>query len=74
MSDSPPQFTPSELQDWQQSLEEANRHNVFCHCRECGSCGVALCDNREWVASNPEACVCGSKNVESIACWQFPDG
>ncbi len=65
MSDIPPPFTPSELQDWQQSLEEANRHNVFCHCREC---------EREWVASKPEACVCGSKRVESIACWQFPDG
>ena len=35
MSEIPPQFTPSELQDWQQSLEEANRHNIFCHCREC---------------------------------------
>lgn len=65
MSDIQPPFTPSELQDWQQSLEEANRHNVFCHCREC---------EREWVASKPEACVCGSKRVESIACWQFPDG
>ncbi len=65
MSEIPPPFTPLELQDWQQSLEEANRHNVFCHCRKC---------EREWVASQPEACVCGSKSVESIACWQFPDG
>ncbi|WP_068819331.1 hypothetical protein [Phormidesmis priestleyi] len=65
MSEIPPQFTPLELHDWQQSLEEAARHNIFCHCREC---------EREWIASNPEACVCGSKRVESIAYWQFPDG
>ncbi|KAM3104588.1 hypothetical protein [Phormidesmis sp. 146-33] len=65
MSNSQPHLTPTELYEWRQSLEEANRHNIFCHCREC---------EREWVASKPEACVCGSKNVESIACWQFPDG
>ncbi len=65
MPDIPSQLTPTELHQWQQSLEEANRHNIFCHCREC---------DREWIASKPEACVCGSKRVESIACWQFPDG
>ncbi|KAM3092085.1 hypothetical protein ACKFKG_23550 [Phormidesmis sp. 146-35] len=65
MSDTQPQLTPTELYEWQRSLEEANRHNIFCHCRKC---------DREWVASKPEACVCGSKSVEYIACWQFPDG
>ncbi|PSB22190.1 hypothetical protein C7B65_01945 [Phormidesmis priestleyi ULC007] len=65
MSDNQPQLTPTELREWQQSLEEANRHNIFCHCREC---------NYEWVASKPEACVCGSKSMEYISCWQFPDG
>jgi len=65
MSDLQPQFTSIELKEWQQSLEEANRHNVFCHCRAC---------DYEWVASKPEPCVCGSKSVEHIACWQFPDG
>jgi hypothetical protein len=64
MSDSP-QLTPTELHEWKQSLEEANRYNIFCHCREC---------KREWVASKPEACICGSNHVERIACWQFPDG
>ncbi len=65
MPDSQSQFPSKELHDWQQSLEEANRHNIFCHCRECGY---------EWVASKLEACVCGSQRVEHIACWQFPDG
>lgn len=64
MSDIPRQFTPAELHEWQQRLEEANRNNILCHCRKC---------DYEWVASTPEACVCGSKNVEHIACWQFPD-
>ncbi|MGF1600981.1 MAG: hypothetical protein ACFCU8_02995 [Thermosynechococcaceae cyanobacterium] len=58
-------FSHQELQNWQQGLAEANRHNVFCHCRRC---------DREWVASAPVPCECGSADVESIACWQFPDG
>ena len=65
MSEIPHQSTPEELSDWQQRLEEADRHNIFCHCRDCDA---------EWVASKPEACQCGSKNVEHLACWQFPDG
>lgn len=60
----PPQFTPAELHDWQLRLQEADRYNILCHCRVC---------DREWVSSSPEACVCGSQNVEHIACWQFPD-
>ena len=64
MSDPPPQLTPAELQAWQLGIQEANRHNVFCHCRQC---------DREWVASDYAACVCGSTNVEHILCWQFPD-
>ncbi|MDX2100178.1 MAG: hypothetical protein SFW36_20570 [Leptolyngbyaceae cyanobacterium bins.59] len=57
-------LTPSELAQWHLSLEEANRHNVLCHCRKC---------DREWVASDRENCQCGSSEVESILCWQFPD-
>lgn len=65
MSDIPSQFTPEELEQWQQTLAEANRHNIFHHCQQC---------DREWVASTEEPCRCGSHRVERIACWQFPDG
>ncbi|MGB7416221.1 MAG: hypothetical protein WA902_18610 [Thermosynechococcaceae cyanobacterium] len=58
-------FSPQELQSWQQGLAQADRHNIFCHCRSC---------DREWVASKHSPCECGSTDVESIACWQFPDG
>jgi hypothetical protein len=58
-------FTPYELETWQSCLAEANRHNVFCHCHHC---------QREWVSSAPEVCICGSQQVETILCWQFPDG
>ncbi|MEL6222514.1 MAG: hypothetical protein AAFR31_07725 [Cyanobacteria bacterium J06627_8] len=62
----PQQLSPTELAEWQRCLKEANRNNVFCHCRQCDS---------EWVASEKEACSrCGSLDVEAIACWQFPDG
>ncbi|MGB0560823.1 MAG: hypothetical protein ACPGVO_03350 [Spirulinaceae cyanobacterium] len=62
----PQQLTAAELAEWQRRLAEANRRNVFCHCRQCG---------QEWVASGREACPhCGSLDVEAIACWQFPDG
>lgn len=64
MSEYSSQFRPEELQQWQESVAEADRYNILCHCR--------LCD-REWVASTREACQCGSTNVEHIACWQFPD-
>jgi hypothetical protein len=53
-----------ELQQWQAGIEEANQHNIWCHCRVC---------DREWVASDNIPCECGSRNVEYIACWQFPD-
>ncbi len=64
---SPPEwFTPEELADWQRRLAEANRHNVFCHCRDCDA---------EWVGSAPLPCpTCGSDSIEHILCWQFPDG
>jgi hypothetical protein len=66
MRDLPSQFDPDELKEWFANLEEANRYNVFCHCRRCG---------REWVDSSFDAvCQCGSKEVERISCWQFPDG
>ncbi|WP_439343502.1 hypothetical protein [Vacuolonema iberomarrocanum] len=57
-------FTPDELAQWRASLSEANRTNIFCHCRQC---------DREWIASTEETCVCGSRSVQHIACWQFPD-
>lgn len=66
MNNPPRQFTPEELQAWQRGLAEANRNNIFCHCKDC---------DREWVASSDDVpCQCGSKRVEYIACWQFPDG
>ncbi|NEO25416.1 MAG: hypothetical protein F6K03_00595 [Kamptonema sp. SIO4C4] len=54
------------LQTWQNKIRVADRNNIFCHCRNCGE---------EWVTSerNP-SCICGSENIEAIACWQFPDG
>jgi hypothetical protein len=59
-------LTPEELQAWNQGIAEANRHNVFCHCRQC---------NAEWVASSPKPCLtCGGQDIEFILCWQFPDG
>jgi hypothetical protein len=64
MPETPSHLSPEELQAWRSSLQEANRHNIFCHCRRC---------NQEWVASDHVACSCGSKDVEYIACWQFPD-
>ncbi|HEY9818602.1 MAG TPA: hypothetical protein V6D20_22755 [Candidatus Obscuribacterales bacterium] len=50
---------------WRSRLAEASRNNVLCHCRQC---------DREWVASGPEACTCGSRHIEWLNCWQFPDG
>ncbi|MDX2214623.1 MAG: hypothetical protein SFY66_15135 [Oculatellaceae cyanobacterium bins.114] len=64
MSESDSLFTPQELHEWQLALAEADRHNIFCHCRQC---------DREWVASTQVACTCGSTTIEYIACWQFPD-
>jgi hypothetical protein len=65
MSDPPSHFTPEELCQWQAGLQEANRNNIWCHCRQC---------DREWVASEQEGCpYCGSDRVEHIPCWQFPD-
>lgn len=56
----------SKLREWQAKIDEANRQNVFCHCRHCGY---------EWVDSfeNVPCISCGSKNVQYILCWQFPD-
>ncbi|MBD3883309.1 hypothetical protein IFO70_16200 [Phormidium tenue FACHB-886] len=58
------QLSPAELQEWQRILEAANRNNIWCHCRMC---------DREWIASAQVPCSCGSRSVEYIACWQFPD-
>ncbi|MEB3268133.1 MAG: hypothetical protein VKJ09_06310 [Leptolyngbya sp.] len=66
MTDRPSQFTPEELRQWQAKLAQANDNNVFCHCKDC---------DREWIASSDDVpCACGSRRVEYIACWQFPDG
>lgn len=65
-ADPPSHFSPEELERWQFGLAQANLNNVLCHCRQC---------DREWMASvEGEPCLCGSRRVESIACWQFPDG
>lgn len=51
---------------WQAKITQANQNNIYCHCRLCG---------REWIDSETEVkCACGNKEVETIACWQFPDG
>jgi hypothetical protein len=60
------QFTPEELHQWLLALAEANRNNIWCHCKVCDA---------EWVSSDESAtCLaCGSDRVEHIPCWQFPD-
>lgn len=57
---------PVELLEWRSKIEIANHNNIFCRCRSC---------HVEWVDSSFEANCnqCGSKNVERISCWQFPD-
>ncbi len=59
-------LTPQELTQWQATLAEADRHNIFCHCHGCGY---------EWVSSQVETICsqCSGRKIESIACWQFPD-
>jgi hypothetical protein len=65
MADPPSHFTPEELERWRFGLSQANLNNVLCHCRDCDA---------TWMASSDEAiCACGSRRVEHIACWQFPD-
>lgn len=64
MSDLPPQLSPTERYEWQLRIQAANQFNILCHCRQC---------DREWIASDHDRCVCGSQNVQHIACWQFPD-
>lgn len=62
----PSQFNPEELYQWQLSLQEANRHNIWCHCNAC---------QYEWVDSDENAACpqCQSDRVQHIPCWQFPD-
>ncbi|MFB2769163.1 hypothetical protein ACE1AT_07685 [Pelatocladus sp. BLCC-F211] len=66
MSDSFPFSNFEQQHQWYQDIDNANRNNIFCHCRACGY---------EWMDSKKEAtCVkCGNKDVESISAWQFPD-
>jgi len=66
MSDNLPFQNPDQLQQWHQGIKDANRNNIFCHCRACGY---------EWMDSVFDIkCVkCNSKDVESISSWQFPD-
>ncbi|MEN9216046.1 MAG: hypothetical protein Q6K90_01835 [Gloeomargarita sp. HHBFW_bins_162] len=51
---------------WHQTLDQLNRHNLYCACRQCGY---------EWVDSqmNVVCSQCGSSQVQIIPCWQFPD-
>ncbi|MDR9402725.1 MAG: hypothetical protein RI580_04730 [Halothece sp. Uz-M2-17] len=55
------------IKQWQRQIELANQNNIFYHCRDCGE---------EWVESTEDSTceTCGSKNLEQIRCWQFPDG
>ena len=64
MSEISPTIAPTDLALGRRIIADLNQHNVFCHCRDC---------DREWVASQPQRCICGSNQVEAIACWQFPD-
>lgn len=65
MSEFLPKLKPEERQKWLNQIETANRNNIFCHCRSC---------NLEWIDSTFNAiCQCGSSDVETISCWQFPD-
>jgi rubrerythrin len=66
MSDILSQQDISEIRNWQEKIAIANQNNIFCHCRTC---------SYEWVDSTFEAVCpnCGSKKVERISCWQFPD-
>ena len=66
MSDYFPFQNDSQLREWHQGIHMANRNNIFCHCRSCGY---------EWVDSLTDIVCnqCGSKDVEKISCWQFPD-
>ncbi|KOR34161.1 MULTISPECIES: hypothetical protein [Planktothricoides] len=59
-------FTTEELEQWRKNLAVANRNNIFCHCRNCEA---------EWVDSSEDNLCpeCGSRNIEHISCWQFPD-
>ncbi|MBF2078409.1 MAG: hypothetical protein IGR76_07780 [Synechococcales cyanobacterium T60_A2020_003] len=58
-------YDPAHLPDWWREIDNAHRNNILCHCREC---------DRQWVDSTFDAaCQCGSRNVERISCWQFPD-
>jgi hypothetical protein len=57
-------LTPEELKAGRDRIAAANINNVLHHCRKC---------DYEWVTSQAEACRCGSKSVERIMCWQFPD-
>ena len=57
-------LTPEELKAGRDRIAAANINNVLHHCRKC---------DYEWVATHAEACRCGSKSVERIMCWQFPD-
>ncbi|WP_013323626.1 hypothetical protein [Gloeothece verrucosa] len=66
MSENPPVLNAAELKEWQTKIETANRYNIFCHCRGC---------HAQWVDSSFDVICssCGSKDVEQISCWQFPD-
>ncbi len=64
MPDIPPTLSEAEKAEWQRIIAIADYHNILCHCRVC---------DREWVTSAPEPCTCGSRNIQHIACWQFPD-
>jgi hypothetical protein len=61
----PSYLSSGEKKAWKLGLEDADRHNILCHCRDC---------DYEWIASTHTNCdSCRSSNVEHVSCWQFPD-
>lgn len=55
------------IRQWQQKVKNTDQNNILMHCKDCGE---------EWVSSQQEGVCynCGSQKLESIRCWQFPDG
>jgi hypothetical protein len=63
MTDPPRQLSSAELHAWQQGIDEANKNNILCHCRQC---------DREWVASTNESCSCGAIVWSILPAGSFP--
>ncbi|MGF1491984.1 MAG: hypothetical protein ACFBSC_05905 [Microcoleaceae cyanobacterium] len=62
-----PNSPQSLVKAWQAKVQIADQNNILSHCQSCGY---------EWVDSGEKSICshCGSKDIERIRCWQFPDG